>query len=110
MDRTPEKQNLVFLFLLILCTFGIYYLFWLYNTKEDINGAGGQIPTFWLYIIPFLNIYFLYCFAYEFVKIIRKHACHKCTVIYFLIALIVPIIFPFVIQYQVNKYVDAHTL
>jgi hypothetical protein len=107
MDRAPEKQDMMLLFLLILCTLGIYYFFWLYNTKEDINAVGGKVPTFWLYIIPFLNIYFLYCFAYEFVKIIKKDECHTCSILYFLIALFVPFIFPFVVQYQINEYVDA---
>lgn len=104
MERVPERQNLITLFFLIIFTFGIYYVFWLYHTKEDINGIGGKIPTFLLFWIPILNIYFFYCFAYEFVRCIRKQEDRWVIVGHFLFALFFWFIFPFVIQYQINEY------
>ena len=46
----------------VLCfiTCGFYYLYWLVNTKIEMNKLGAEIPTAWLLIIPFANIYWLW--------------------------------------------------
>ncbi len=109
MERAPEKQNLIALFFKIVCTFGIYYFFWVYHTKEDINGIGGKIPTFFLFWIPLVNIYFYYCFAYEFVRLINKKEDMVVVILHLLTAFFFPFIFPFIVQYQINGYVCAQT-
>jgi hypothetical protein len=105
MNRSPEKQSLITLILLTLVTFGIYYLIWFYNTKEDINGIGGKIPTFFLYFIPLLNIYFLYCFAHEFVHCVRKEDNAALVFLHFGCSF-VPFIYMLVVQYQINELID----
>jgi len=109
MNRSPEKHSLIALILLTFFTLGIYYFIWLYNTKEDINGIGGKIPTFFLYFIPLVNIYFLYCFAHEFVRYVRKEQDTTMLLLYFICSFM-PFIFMLVVQYQINKRIDQGQL
>jgi len=41
-------------------TCGIYHIYWLVSTKLEMNQRGADIPTAWLLIIPFVNIYWLW--------------------------------------------------
>ena len=41
-------------------TCGIYHIYWLVSTKLEMNERGADIPTAWLLIIPFVNIYWLW--------------------------------------------------
>jgi hypothetical protein len=50
-------------FLLSLITFGIYALVWEVKTKNEMNKLGASIPTAWLLIIPFANLYWLWCYS-----------------------------------------------
>jgi hypothetical protein len=54
-NRSP-----VIIVLLSICTCGFYYLYWLVSTKNEMNRLGAGIPTAWLLIIPFANIYWLW--------------------------------------------------
>jgi len=45
---------------LSMFTCGIYYIYWLVNTKLEMNQRGADIPTAWLLIIPIVNIYWLW--------------------------------------------------
>jgi hypothetical protein len=50
--------------LLPIVTFGIYSLYWLVATKNDINKvASPQVPTAWLLIVPIANFVFLWKYA-----------------------------------------------
>lgn len=44
-------------------TFGIYTIVWYVKTKNEMNQRGAQIPTAWLLIIPFVNIYWLWLYC-----------------------------------------------
>ena len=57
------NRNPVLVIALSFCTCGFYYLYWLVNTKEEMNRLGAEIPTAWLIIIPFVNIYWLWCWS-----------------------------------------------
>lgn len=50
-----------------IITFGIYALVWEVKTKNEMNRLGAQIPTAWLLIVPFANIWWLwkYCQGVE---------------------------------------------
>jgi hypothetical protein len=56
-------RSIVKLLLLSLVTFGIYGFVWLVSTKGEMKAAGADIPTAWLLIVPFANIYWMwkYC-------------------------------------------------
>lgn len=104
MQRTIQKRDLLVTMLLVIFTFGIYYLYWLYQTKEDINSLGGAIPTFWFAILPFLNIYFMYCYAADFVRCVRHQNDQGQVIAYFLLMLFFGFLSPLVVQPELNKF------
>jgi hypothetical protein len=95
-----KYRSLVSVILLTVFTFGLYLIYWFYETKNEINANGGQIPTFWLFIIPFVNLYFLYKYSEAFAKII-KHDDN--TLLYFIITACLPFIAIIYIQDSLNK-------
>ena len=54
------NRNPVLIIALSLVTCGFYYIYWLVSTKGEMNKLGAEIPTAWLIIIPFVNIYWLW--------------------------------------------------
>ena len=58
-----KKRNPIAVVLLSFITIGIYALVWVVKTKGEMNSQGATIPTAWLLIVPFVNIYWmwLYC-------------------------------------------------
>jgi len=55
-----KKRNPVAVLLLPIITLGIYGIVWYVRTKNEMNSLGAQIPTAWLIIIPFVNIWWLW--------------------------------------------------
>lgn len=68
---------------LMIITLGIYMLYWIVKTKRELNAAGAHIPTAWLFIIPLVNIYFLYKFSEAFSELILKD--RNFILVYFLL-------------------------
>lgn len=58
-----QQRNPIMVILLSIITFGIYGLVWFVITKNQMNAKGAQIPTAWLLIIPFVNIWWLWKFS-----------------------------------------------
>jgi hypothetical protein len=56
-------RNPLAVFLLPFVTFGIYSLYWMVQTKVEMNNRGAKIPTAWLIIVPFVNIYWLWKYS-----------------------------------------------
>ena len=54
---TIKKRNILLVYLFSFITFGIYAIYWLVKTKEEIKGLGAEIPTGWLIILPIGNLY-----------------------------------------------------
>jgi hypothetical protein len=100
-----QRRNLWVMALLLFITGGFYFFYWLYVTKKEINALGGHIPSLWFAIFPFLNIYFDYQYAKEYVRIILKEDNTNAVILYFLLIFFLPIIAPLVIQYDLNKLV-----
>ncbi len=57
-NRSP-----ILVLVLSLLTCGIYHIYWFVVTKNELNARGADIPTAWLIIIPFVNIYWLWRFC-----------------------------------------------
>lgn len=95
------KRNIVGMIPLLLLTFGIYLIYWTVVTKNELNRLGAQIPTAWLFIIPFANIYFLYKFAQGFTIVVFKDDSQ--TIAYFLLFLFFMPLAPIFYQIQINK-------
>ncbi len=55
-----EKRSLAAVVILPFVTFGIYAIYWFVKTKGELNNKGAEIPTAWLLIVPFVNIYWLW--------------------------------------------------
>jgi len=99
-----EKRSLVKIYVLGIITLGIYFLYWFYKTKEEINGLGGNIPTAILLIIPIANIYWLYRYAESFSKFVKKD---NNTALWFLVFWLVTIIAPAIVQSELNKLAET---
>ena len=55
-----KQRSLVTIFLLSLVTLGIYCIYWLVSTKDEMVQRGAEIPSAWLLIVPFASIYWLW--------------------------------------------------
>ena len=98
-----QKRNLFVMFLLMLFTGTLYFFYWLYKTKEEINQQGGEIPTFWFAILPFLNFYFDFRYAQDFVRIVKRQSeSTGLEIAHFVLIVFLPVVAPFVIQNDLN--------
>jgi RNA polymerase subunit RPABC4/transcription elongation factor Spt4 len=59
--------------ILSVVTLGIYYIYWLVKTKNEMVVLGADIPTAWLLIIPFVNFYFYWKYS-EGAQYISSHS------------------------------------
>lgn len=50
-----KQRNPLAVFLLPFVTFGIYSWYWLVKTKGEMNKLGEEIPTAWIWLIPFVG-------------------------------------------------------
>jgi hypothetical protein len=58
-----KTRNPVVVFILGLITCLLYHIYWLVATKGELSQHGAKIPTAWLILIPFVNIYWLWKWA-----------------------------------------------
>jgi hypothetical protein len=95
-----QKRSLVSMFFLGLVTFGIYYLYWFFATRRELIAKGAKIPSAWLAIIPFFNIYFLYKYCEAFYKYVSKK---NSPITYLLLLLLLPVIGQLILQHIINE-------
>jgi hypothetical protein len=94
-----KERNILLVYILSFITLGIYYLYWLYKTKNELNELGANIPSFILYFIPIVNIYWLYRYTEGWAHVTKKDN----AVIYFILFLLVGIIKPYLVQRDLNE-------
>ncbi len=99
-----KKRNLLGMLFLTLFTCGIYFLYWVYKTKHEINDNGGKIPSFIFAILPIVHFYFYYCYARDFVKYIRHDDDQATVWLYFFLMSFFPFIGQFIVQHEINNY------
>ena len=58
-----RNRSVAGVLILSIITFGIYALVWAVKTKTEMNALGAQIPTAWLIIIPFVNLWWLWKYS-----------------------------------------------
>jgi carbon starvation protein CstA len=58
-----KQRNIVTVFLLTVVTFSIYGYVWLVKTKNEMVALGAEIPTAWLLIVPFANIWWYWKYS-----------------------------------------------
>jgi uncharacterized phage infection (PIP) family protein YhgE len=95
-----KERNIVAIYLLSIVTLGIYAIYWIVQTKEEMNGLGGEIPTSWLLIVPIAHYYYLYKYCEAFSERVKKD---NNAVLWFLLSVFVGIIMPAIVQSELNK-------
>ena len=94
------KRGPVAVFFLSIFTFGIYIIVWRVKTKGEMNRLGSNIPTAWLLIIPFVNIWWLWEYAGGVERVTGKAMSQ---VVAFILLLLLSAIGDAVIQDAFNK-------
>ena len=51
------------MFFLVPLTFFIYGIVWFVNTKDEMNARGADIPTAWLLLVPFANLWWIWKYS-----------------------------------------------
>ena len=95
-----QHRDPIMVFLLSIITLGIYSLFWFVATKNEMNAKGAQIPTAWLIIIPFINIWWYWKFC-EGVELVTNKGMG--AVVAFLLLWLLGTIGEAIIQNELNK-------
>jgi len=101
---TIKKRDIVLVYLYGILTLGIYFIYWEISTKNEVNSEfKTDIPTGWLIIIPFANIYWLYKYTEAFVTKVKGD---DDTALWFLVFLLAGVIMPWMVQSELNKLAD----
>lgn len=58
-----KRRSPAAVFFLPFLTLGIYWLYWLATTRGELKTRGADVPTTWLYLLPIVNIWWLWKFA-----------------------------------------------
>ncbi|MFZ5954506.1 MAG: DUF4234 domain-containing protein [Candidatus Dependentiae bacterium] len=96
------KRNIWIMVLLILVTGGLYLAYWFVVTKWELNAMGAQLPTAFLFFIPFANIYFIYKFSQAFAQKVLKNESEALT--YFLLLFLLMPIGVLIAQSKINNF------
>jgi hypothetical protein len=99
-----KRRDIVAIYLLAIITFGIYAIYWLVQTKKEMNSLGATIPTAWLLIIPIANLYWMYKYCEAFATYVKKD---NNTVLWFILYVLIGIIMPAIVQSELNKLAAA---
>lgn len=84
-NKIVKKRNLFVGFIFSVITLGIYITYWFVQTKKEMNELGGKIPTSWLLIVPFVNLYWMFKYCEAFGNIIKKN---NNGVLYFILGIL----------------------
>jgi hypothetical protein len=55
---TKRSVAAIIIFSIITC--GIYTWYWFIATKDEMNAQGANIPTAWIWLVPFASLYWLW--------------------------------------------------
>ena len=84
-----KKRSLLKTTLLTFCTLGLYDLYYLIVTRRELNQAGGRVPTPWLLLVPFLNLYFISAYARSYAIVVKQDRSIHIILLWFVCFLIV---------------------
>jgi hypothetical protein len=66
-----KERNPITVIILLMCTCGIYGLYWLWKTSEELIELGATLPPVWYIIVPFLNFFYMYKYLEEWHRIFK---------------------------------------
>ncbi|MBI5360193.1 MAG: DUF4234 domain-containing protein [Planctomycetes bacterium] len=95
-----KKRNPALVIIFFFITFGVYGIYWIVKTKDEINGLGASIPTAWLLIVPIANIYFMYKYMEGFAVNVKKD---NNTLMWFIVYILVSPVAVIIVQLELNK-------
>ena len=95
-----KRRNPVWVVIFSIITAGIYFIYWVVKTKEEIKSLGAHIPSAWLLIVPIGNVYFMYKYLDGFSDHVKKD--HN-GVIWFLVGLMFLPVLVVIVQMELNK-------
>ena len=95
-----KSRNPLAVLILSFVTFGIYGIYWQVKTKGEMNRLGAEIPTAWLIIIPFVNIYWLWKYSEGVEKITEGKTTAPVA---FMLEMLLAIIGMAILQIEFNK-------
>jgi hypothetical protein len=81
-------------------TLGIYPIYWLVSTKNEMNSLGADVPTVWILIIPFAGIYWLFKYSQAFGRVVKRD---NNTALWFVLYLFLGFIMPAIVQSSLNN-------
>ncbi len=99
-DKMVKHRNIFLVYLFSIITLGIYAIYWMVSTKNELNSLGAEIPTGWLLIVPIANLYWVYKYCEGFATKVKKD---DNTLLWFILYILVWIIMPAIIQSELNK-------
>jgi hypothetical protein len=99
--RKIKNRNIFLVYLFTIITFGIYGIYWMVSTKNDINSLGAKIPTAWLMIIPIINIFWMFKYLQGYTKVMKKD--EGFLIVLVVVWLVLGFLLPGIIQYGLNK-------
>lgn len=91
---------------LTIITLGIYTIYWSVSTKNEMNRLGAQIPTAWLIIVPFVNIWWLWKYSEGVEKVTNAKMS---GVMAFVLLWLISIIGMVIVQLEFNKLGEGAT-
>jgi hypothetical protein len=97
-----KERNVFLIYLFTLISFGIYGIYWMISTKNELNKFGADIPTGWLIIVPIANIYWIYKYSEGFSEKLKKD---NNTILWFIVYFLAGIVMPAIVQLELNKHV-----
>src|SRR3989344_790287 len=98
--KMVKHRNIFLVYLFSIITLGIYAIYWVVSTKNEINSFGAKIPTAWLIIVPIANLYWMYKYCEGFAQNVKKD---DNTLLWFILSVLVGIIMPAIVQSELNK-------
>jgi hypothetical protein len=97
-----KERNPLMVIILMMCTFGIYGLYWIFVTSKELVEEGAELPPLWYIIIPILNLYYMYKYLEEWHKLVKYEQDFMMVVV---IAIVFSPIVIYWVQTELNKLV-----
>jgi hypothetical protein len=100
-----KNRNPLAVLVLGVFTFGIYSWYWFIKTKDEMNKSGENIPTAWIWLIPFVGVIWWYWKYSEGVGHVTKGKLDG--ILAFLLIMFLGVIAQAIIQDSFNKTKDT---
>jgi hypothetical protein len=101
------KRSVVEVLVLSVLTVGIYYVYWLVKTKDEMVVRGADVPTGWLLIIPIVSIYWKWKWSQGVERVTRGRLSAPVT---FLLVYLFDVIGMAIVQHTFNELPDEQVL